>query len=115
MEQDDYEGWLRLRDSVPVAQVEAAATPCVDCYAEFADEMRAIGRCDGEPVNVEERAVSGLTLGQAASAKVRRAKKLERAAAARELYRSGLIKSEVARRLGLSRSAIRKYELDGLL
>lgn len=95
-----------------------APTPCHDCIAAFAVEMRMEGRCDGHPGGVEDddtQLMHGLSDGVAASAASRRKRKLEKAARARVLYQSGVTQAEIARRLGLSPVTIATYKAQGLL
>ena len=56
MDEDDYRGWQEANDRI-VTLGARATTPCRDCTAEFAREMRAEDRCDGEPGPYTGRAV----------------------------------------------------------
>lgn len=49
---DDREWELYLEAATAPRLTRAApmvASPCYDCLKPFADEMRAVGRCDGAP------------------------------------------------------------------
>lgn len=53
MDPDEWEGWLAANRRAP-NQVDQARRPCADCTLGFAAEMRAEGRCNGEPEDVAE-------------------------------------------------------------
>jgi len=51
MDADEHAAWTETAEGrTPGLRVMVRVkTPCVDCTAEFAAEMRAVGRCDGKP------------------------------------------------------------------
>jgi len=49
MSREDLAGWLALNAVGALPVDERQVPPCVDCTAEYAAEMRALGRCNGEP------------------------------------------------------------------
>lgn len=59
MEPEELAGWNRL--NLQVAASTRAARPCEDCPLTFAAEMRAAGRCNGEPgCIVDEQSLQGV-------------------------------------------------------
>ncbi len=53
MEPDELADWNRHNRTAAFSAHGKALTPCEDCLPAFALEMRAIGRCNGEPGGVE--------------------------------------------------------------
>ena len=50
MDDGEWALWLDGHARIDTRRVsERVGSPCVDCHRAFADEMRAEGRCDGEP------------------------------------------------------------------
>lgn len=47
MTDDEWRSWQRSNDDCPPGS--RAVSPCSDCTLSFAQAMRAIDRCDGEP------------------------------------------------------------------
>ncbi len=48
MSDAEYAEWTAANDAMPWPKVRAAS-PCMDCTAEFAASMRAINACNGRP------------------------------------------------------------------
>lgn len=113
MEEREYAEWQAHNQRL--AQW-VAPTPCHDCIASFAVEMRMEGRCDGHPGGVEDDDTQlYVSPGLEMSAIARRKRKLERAARVKQLLDGGLTQAEAGRRLGLSPVTISTYKSQGLL
>ena len=54
MAPDEHEAWLRMNRRTATARAVAVARPCADCTLGYAAEMRAVGRCNGNPGGLEE-------------------------------------------------------------
>jgi hypothetical protein len=55
MDADEWAGWQRHnRRLVGLKGLQQADRPCADCPLGYAAEMRAIGRCNGQPGGIEE-------------------------------------------------------------
>jgi DNA-binding phage protein len=111
MSQHEYERWQFWNQRVDGPHV--VDSPCYDCPVGFAIEMRAAGRCDGEPrdqeddvfYDAEERRVQN-ALNAAA---INRARKDARIREALELHEMGMSKPQIAKEMGLRRETIYKY------
>lgn len=53
MEPDEWTSWLAANRELTF-QRDQARRPCADCPLGHAAEMRAVGRCNGEPEDVAE-------------------------------------------------------------
>lgn len=50
IEDDEWERYLAAATAPRlIRDAPMVASPCFDCLKPFADEMRAVGRCDGAP------------------------------------------------------------------
>lgn len=57
MDEDEWAGWRRHNERLAVAQygdTKRAQRPCEDCPLGHAADMRALGRCNGEPGGIED-------------------------------------------------------------
>ena len=131
----EHTRWQFWNDRI-MSQHEMAYSPCEDCPASFAVEMRASDRCDGIPGKAERRdglrriplagedmthvptmaelAAQGITGNRAASriaVATRTRERDERAQVVLQLYDEVGNQSEVARRLGIAPSTVSKYVL----
>jgi hypothetical protein len=48
MSDREWRAWLEANERL--LSIYRSESPCRDCTAAFAAEMRHVGRCDGEPV-----------------------------------------------------------------
>lgn len=127
MDDDEYAGWTRLNVA------SRTASPCDDCLAGFAADMRAIGRCDGTPLGYEddeedidivpkglghdERARWLWTMPEyrervmSAQTSTYRSRRGDAPARALSMRRSGMPWSRIGEHLGISATAARKWAL----
>jgi hypothetical protein len=102
---DDFADWSFWNDRIAY-QNEQATSPCQDCPAWFADEMRAIDNCDGRPG--EGPQLAELTGGNYNDRRVRARQARQRRVMT--LYNiGGLTQHEVATLTGLAPSTVSKY------
>lgn len=105
MDDDDWADWTALHLRL-AAKADLDETPCHDCQAHYAAEMRAIGRCDGEPLATTPRESSPHVLASARSRRSRMLRRVERAASLRA---SGMTYAQIAREMGVTSGAVSKY------
>ncbi len=110
MSADEYIAWSDANLRV-LAVSQQASSPCHDCPASFALEMREVDRCDGHPRGYQgdDDPSHPMTFPQQRSREVRAATKAARARATLELLRTGITQAETAQRLGLAPSTVSKY------
>lgn len=81
-----------------------ARSPCEDCEADFAAEMRDEGRCDGVPGKADPNLAPYVSYNER-----RNEARIERMQEALDLYATGLSQVKVAKIMGLAPSTISKY------
>lgn len=105
MTDHEYERWQFWNQRIVVEQ-DKAKSPCEDCPAWFARDMRSIDMCNGRPGGfagpVPPPHVS-------ASAEKRHRRMREVADRAFALYMNGMSQVRVAEEMGLSQSVVSKY------
>jgi len=124
MDAAEYRAWQEQNDSLYTVG-DRAATPCDDCLAAHALEMRAEGKCYvwdgtrlalGRPRGWEDDDVRVKWRQEDLVAAARRSKNSKRAKAIREAMRLrelGLTAEETGRVLGVGREAVYRYWHDG--
>ena len=94
----EFEAWEEANVMLFANQ---AASPCADCTAAFAEEMRAEGRCDGEPREEPERKPGMSSYHE--GLRRERWSRIERAAS---LLEEGLSHADIARHMGVTRGCV---------
>jgi hypothetical protein len=108
MDARDLAAWVEANERCWASR---AWSPCADCTADYAAEMRDIGRCDGRPPFPDEDVDDSPSraphhLASAASRRRRALRLAERAVSLRE---QGMAWAQVARALGVSGSWVYKW------
>ena len=123
MDISEYRDWKAANESI-VAKSGKARTPCHDCLADFALEMRFEGRCYawngtrmvlGRPRGYEDDDQVRLSRQQLGVIAARKKKNAVRAIAIREAARftdMGLSIKEIARLMDVSHSTVSQYRRD---
>jgi len=99
MTPDEFDAWCEANERLWFAK---AWDPCADCCDDFAAEMRAENRCDGEPaIEAPRRPHPHIE-----HLKAQRRERIDRAMA---LLGDGMHAAAIARHMGVSKSCVTRW------
>lgn len=109
MDAIEYAEWQAHNERISSKYIQAL-TPCHDCLAGYAADMRAIGRCDGIPGEpLVEVPPPARTRSHEQYYAEKHARMLESIERANELLDTGMTQTAVAKVMGVSPSAVSKW------
>lgn len=118
MDNLEYAEWLGHNNNL-YSKKDRALTPCHDCVAGFALEMRMEGRCDGHPRGVEEdhpeqgnnRSYDNQNALRI-NAEKRHAERQVRIGIAVAMFADGMSRKEIAAAMGVRHNTVVRYIKD---
>ena len=110
MSDPEYLSWQAANDRIKRLGWAKAKSPCTDCPAEFAVEMRAKSRCDGIPGDDgRAEAVRRMAHARAIASAARAEKRQQAIEQARALLADGRSVREIASTMSVSDQTIYRY------